>query len=149
MIYPREIYVTSNIEKASYSITHFVLLFQPTWLIYDYTGTRFQRANFLASKSSREVFKSSVKTYSLSLHTFANFYSLLARAHCTKLNATSLRRRDLTYYDPLTHVMLCSSRIVALGTTGPSRADSFEYVMNGKVYRIEGDDSSSEATARL
>merc|ERR1712055_8249 len=29
--------------------------------------------------------------------------------------------------------------------TGPSRADSFEYVMHGKIYRIEGDDSTSGA----
>lgn len=32
--------------------------------------------------------------------------------------------------------------------TGPSRADSFEYVCYGKIYRIEGDDGSSE-TSRL
>lgn len=31
----------------------------------------------------------------------------------------------------------------------PSRADSFEYVMYGKVYRIEGDDSGSEQGSRL
>ncbi|CAN7982800.1 unnamed protein product [Ixodes hexagonus] len=30
--------------------------------------------------------------------------------------------------------------------TGPSRADSFEYVMYGKIYRIEGDDISGETT---
>ncbi|CAM1302563.1 POLR2H (predicted) [Pycnogonum litorale] len=29
---------------------------------------------------------------------------------------------------------------------GPSRADAFEYVMHGKIYRIEGDDSSGETT---
>merc|ERR1719348_2407239 len=28
--------------------------------------------------------------------------------------------------------------------TGPSRADSFEYVMHGKIYRIEGDDNANE-----
>lgn len=33
--------------------------------------------------------------------------------------------------------------------TGPSRADSFEYVMYGKVYRIEGDDGSAEPGSRL
>jgi DNA-directed RNA polymerase I, II, and III subunit RPABC3 len=34
--------------------------------------------------------------------------------------------------------------------TGPSRADSFEYVMYGKVYRIEGDESSYDtATSRI
>lgn len=33
--------------------------------------------------------------------------------------------------------------------TGPSRADSFEYVMYGKIYRIEGDESSDAATSRL
>ncbi|CAH1797986.1 unnamed protein product [Owenia fusiformis] len=32
--------------------------------------------------------------------------------------------------------------------TGPSRADSFEYVMFGKVYRIEGDEGL-EASSRL
>ncbi|XP_013419087.1 DNA-directed RNA polymerases I, II, and III subunit RPABC3 [Lingula anatina] len=32
---------------------------------------------------------------------------------------------------------------------GPSRADSFEYVMYGKVYRIEGDDSGAETGSRL
>ena len=30
--------------------------------------------------------------------------------------------------------------------TGPSRADSFEYVNWGKVYKIEGDDSSSDGS---
>ena len=33
--------------------------------------------------------------------------------------------------------------------TGPSRADSFEYVMYGKVYRIEGDDSTLDTGSRL
>merc|ERR1719288_683021 len=28
--------------------------------------------------------------------------------------------------------------------TGPSRADSFEYVMHGKIYRIEGDENGVE-----
>lgn len=28
----------------------------------------------------------------------------------------------------------------------PSRADNFEYVMYGKIYRIEGDDAPGEAT---
>jgi len=32
--------------------------------------------------------------------------------------------------------------------TGPSRADSFEYVMHGKIYRIDGDDAT-EGTGRL
>ena len=31
----------------------------------------------------------------------------------------------------------------------PSRADSFEYVMYGKVYRIEGDESLTEAASKL
>ena len=31
----------------------------------------------------------------------------------------------------------------------PSRADSFEYVMYGKVYKIEGDDGSNEPSNRL
>lgn len=31
----------------------------------------------------------------------------------------------------------------------PSRADSFEYVMFGKVYRIEGDESLTEAATKL
>uniref|UniRef100_A0A8B9TZ12 RNA polymerase II, I and III subunit H n=1 Tax=Anas zonorhyncha TaxID=75864 RepID=A0A8B9TZ12_9AVES len=31
----------------------------------------------------------------------------------------------------------------------PSRADQFEYVMYGKVYRIEGDETSMEAATRL
>ncbi|XP_038202722.1 DNA-directed RNA polymerases I, II, and III subunit RPABC3 isoform X1 [Arvicola amphibius] len=31
----------------------------------------------------------------------------------------------------------------------PSRADQFEYVMYGKVYRIEGDETSTEAATRL
>lgn len=30
--------------------------------------------------------------------------------------------------------------------TGPSRADSFEYVMYGKIYRIDGDENSPECT---
>jgi len=33
--------------------------------------------------------------------------------------------------------------------SGPSRADSFEYVMYGKIYRIEGDESSDATTSRL
>lgn len=33
--------------------------------------------------------------------------------------------------------------------SGPSRADSFEYVMYGKIYRLEGDDGSTEPNARL
>nr|CAG4640837.1 EOG090X05NC [Eulimnadia texana] len=32
---------------------------------------------------------------------------------------------------------------------GPSRADSFEYVMHGKVYRIEGDEAPMETSSRL
>ncbi|KAH1006257.1 hypothetical protein HUJ05_007007 [Dendroctonus ponderosae] len=35
-----------------------------------------------------------------------------------------------------------------LDTEG-SRADSFEYVMSGKVYRIEGDEASLEPSSRL
>lgn len=31
----------------------------------------------------------------------------------------------------------------------PTRADSFEYVMYGKVYRIEGDEGSAEPSSRL
>ncbi|KAJ8947288.1 hypothetical protein NQ318_014185 [Aromia moschata] len=30
-----------------------------------------------------------------------------------------------------------------------SRADSFEYVMSGKVYRIEGDEAAMEPSSRL
>lgn len=30
--------------------------------------------------------------------------------------------------------------------TGPSRADQFEYVMYGKVYRIEGDDGQQDSS---
>ncbi|KAK2148515.1 hypothetical protein LSH36_492g02019 [Paralvinella palmiformis] len=33
--------------------------------------------------------------------------------------------------------------------TGPSRADSFDYVMYGKVYKITGDDSGAEPGSRL
>merc|ERR1719378_1060444 len=33
--------------------------------------------------------------------------------------------------------------------SGPSRADSFEYVMHGKIYRIEGDDNANEGSGRL
>ncbi|CAB4061804.1 RPB8 [Lepeophtheirus salmonis] len=33
--------------------------------------------------------------------------------------------------------------------SGPSRADSFEHVMYGKIYRIEGDEISSETSGRL
>ncbi|XP_012163882.1 DNA-directed RNA polymerases I, II, and III subunit RPABC3 isoform X2 [Bombus terrestris] len=32
---------------------------------------------------------------------------------------------------------------------GGSRADSFEYVMSGMVYRIEGDEASNEPSSRL
>merc|ERR1719205_490851 len=31
--------------------------------------------------------------------------------------------------------------------TGPSRADSFEYVMHGKIYRIEGEDNVTDTSA--
>lgn len=33
--------------------------------------------------------------------------------------------------------------------TEGTRADSFEYVMYGKIYRIEGDEAHSEASSRL
>lgn len=33
--------------------------------------------------------------------------------------------------------------------TEGSRADSFEYVMSGKVYRIEGDEANVEPSSRL
>merc|ERR1719348_1538873 len=33
--------------------------------------------------------------------------------------------------------------------TGPSRVDSFEYVMHGKIYRIEGDENVNEGNGRL
>ncbi|KAL3288120.1 hypothetical protein HHI36_002569, partial [Cryptolaemus montrouzieri] len=33
--------------------------------------------------------------------------------------------------------------------TEGSRADSFEYVMSGKVYRIEGDEAANEPSSRL
>jgi len=33
--------------------------------------------------------------------------------------------------------------------TGPSRADSFEYVMFGKIYRIEGDEITDVIASRL
>ena len=33
--------------------------------------------------------------------------------------------------------------------TGPTRADSFEYVMHGKIYRIEGDDIAGDGSGRL
>ncbi|XP_045594032.1 DNA-directed RNA polymerases I, II, and III subunit RPABC3 isoform X4 [Procambarus clarkii] len=33
--------------------------------------------------------------------------------------------------------------------TGPSRADPFDYVMYGKIYRIEGDDGLLETSGRL
>jgi len=52
--------------------------------------------------------------------------------------ATSLREDgvpDDGYYDPTDE--------------GPSRADSFEYVMYGKVYRIEGVDTGPEPASRL
>jgi DNA-directed RNA polymerase I, II, and III subunit RPABC3 len=32
---------------------------------------------------------------------------------------------------------------------GPSKADSFEYVMFGKIYRIEGDETNEVAATRL
>ena len=36
------------------------------------------------------------------------------------------------------------------GTEGtPTRADSFDYVMYGKVYRIEGEDNVSDQGSRL
>lgn len=37
----------------------------------------------------------------------------------------------------------------ALDQDGGSRADSFEYVMSGKVYRIEGDEANNEPSSRL
>ncbi|XP_041470977.1 DNA-directed RNA polymerases I, II, and III subunit RPABC3-like [Lytechinus variegatus] len=41
------------------------------------------------------------------------------------------------------------SDYVPLDEGQPSRADSFEYVMYGKVYRIEGDESLTEAATKL
>jgi len=35
------------------------------------------------------------------------------------------------------------------GDTGPSRADSFEYVMHGKVYRIETEENTGDVLSRL
>ncbi len=32
---------------------------------------------------------------------------------------------------------------------GPSKADQFEYVMHGRVYRIEGDETATEIAANL
>ncbi|KAK0083512.1 hypothetical protein PV325_008679 [Microctonus aethiopoides] len=37
----------------------------------------------------------------------------------------------------------------AIEQEGGSRADSFEYVMSGKVYRIEGDEANNESSSRL
>lgn len=37
----------------------------------------------------------------------------------------------------------------ALDSMDSGRASSFEYVMFGKVYRIEGDDSATEPSSRL
>ncbi|RMZ98037.1 DNA-directed RNA polymerases and III subunit RPABC3 [Brachionus plicatilis] len=33
--------------------------------------------------------------------------------------------------------------------TSPSRADQFEYVMHGRVYRIEGDETATESASNL
>ena len=33
--------------------------------------------------------------------------------------------------------------------TTPSRADQFEYVMHGRVYRIEGDETATESATTL
>ena len=33
--------------------------------------------------------------------------------------------------------------------TAPSRADSFEYVMHGKVYKIEADEAGGDILSRL
>ncbi len=47
------------------------------------------------------------------------------------------------------HYYFCPRKLFSpLLVSAPSRADSFEYVMFGKVYRIEGDDNS-DAAARL
>ena len=32
---------------------------------------------------------------------------------------------------------------------GPSKADQFEYVMHGRVYRIEGDETATESACNL
>lgn len=33
--------------------------------------------------------------------------------------------------------------------SGPSKADSFEYVMFGKIYRIDGDEGSEAGTSKV
>ena len=42
-----------------------------------------------------------------------------------------------------------SGEFTPLDSMDSGRASSFEYVMFGKVYRIEGDDSATEPSSRL
>lgn len=49
-----------------------------------------------------------------------------------------------SYFDRLAD----SGEFNPLETEG-TRADSFEYVMAGKIYRIEGDEAHNEASSRL
>ncbi len=52
---------------------------------------------------------------------------------CTKLRDDN--QADENEYNPL--------------DMGPSRADQFEYVMHGRVYRIEGDETATENATNL
>lgn len=55
----------------------------------------------------------------------------------------------LNYWISIFHLwFLDSGEFNPLETEG-TRADSFEYVMFGKIYRIEGDEAHNEASSRL
>ncbi|KAI1235951.1 hypothetical protein DV515_00008633 [Chloebia gouldiae] len=45
--------------------------------------------------------------------------------------------------------LVIASTLYEDGTLDDGEADQFEYVMYGKVYRIEGDETSTEAATRL
>ena len=46
---------------------------------------------------------------------------------------------------PLFITSSCSSNLPPLSDQGPSLADAFEYVMYGKVYRIEGNEGPGDS----
>lgn len=84
------------------------------------------------------VFPMDLGNVSLSITISVETHDVLAGDKFRLVLATTLREdgcSDIGEWSPL--------------DMGPSRADAFEYVMFGKVYRIEGDEGSLEPSSRL
>ena len=80
--------------------------------------------------------------------------------NCVKYKLTLLNKRKIFFFsgDKFRLVLATTLREDgypdggewnAIEQEGGSRADSFEYVMSGKVYRIEGDEANNEPSSRL